>query len=73
MTEVTRANSKAKCWTAIGGKVYDLTDWIAQHPGGERAILSICGKDGTTAFNAQHGGQSRPAQELKSFLVGTLK
>ena len=72
MAQVATANSKAKCWTAISGKVYNLTDWIAQHPGGEGAILSICGKDGTAAFNARHGGQGRPAQELKSFLIGTL-
>ena len=73
MAEVATANTKSKCWTVISGKVYNLTDWITQHPGGEGAILSICGKDGTTAFNAQHGGQGRPAQELTTFLIGTLK
>ena len=73
MAQVAAANSKTKCWTTIGGNVYDLTSWIAQHPGGQGAILGICGKDGTAVFDAQHGGQSRPEQELKSFLIGTLK
>jgi hypothetical protein len=36
------------------------------------AILSLCGKDGTVAFNAQHGGQGRPETELASFKIGTL-
>ena len=73
MADVAAANIKTKCWTAIGGNVYDLTSWITQHPGGQGAILSLCGKDGTAAFNAQHGGQARPEQELKSLLIGTLK
>ncbi len=61
------------CYTAINGKVYDLTAWISEHPGGEQAILSICGKDGSDAFNAQHGGQARPERELANFLIGDLK
>jgi cytochrome b involved in lipid metabolism len=52
--------------------VYDLTAWISKHPGGERAILSICGKDGSAAFNDQHGGQRRPANELSGFKIGTI-
>ena len=34
--------------------------------------LSICGKDGSSAFNDQHGGQSRPKNELAGFEIGTL-
>jgi hypothetical protein len=56
----------------INGGVYDLTAWISKHPGGERAILSICGKDGSAAFNDQHGGQRRPANELSGFKIGTI-
>jgi len=67
----THSNSKS-CWTTINGGVYDVTSWISQHPGGEQAILSICGIDGSTAFNNQHGGQSRPESELASFKIGTL-
>lgn len=73
MDQVAAANNKLKCWTTINGNVYDLTTWIAQHPGGQGAILSLCGKDGTNAFNAQHGGQVRPEQELKHFFIGKLK
>jgi cytochrome b involved in lipid metabolism len=61
------------CWTAINGGVYNLTAWITLHPGGEGAILSICGKDGSVAFNSQHGGQSRPEQVLVTYKIGQLK
>jgi len=52
--------------------VYDLTKWIARHPGGQREILAICGRDGSSAFNGQHGGDARPEQLLAGFEIGTL-
>ena len=72
LAQVATHDSAASCWSAINGKVYDLTSWINQHPGGPQAILSICGVDGSSAFNDQHGGQSRPANELAGFAIGTL-
>ena len=72
MTTVTQHNTAYLCWAAINGNVYDLTNWINQHPGGQGPILSLCGTDGSAAFNGQHGGQARPASELKNFLLGPL-
>ncbi len=73
LAQVATHSDSNSCWTAINGVVYDLTAWISAHPGGEGAILSICGKDGSTAFNGQHGGQGRPEQVLVTFKIGTLK
>jgi hypothetical protein len=72
LTDVATHKNKSSCWAAVNGGVYDLTPWIAQHPGGEEAILSICGTDGSAAFNAQHSGQADPAKELARFKIGTL-
>lgn len=72
MSEVAKHNSASSCWTTIHGNVYDVTNWISQHPGGSDAILSLCGTDGTAAFTDQHSGQARPANELASFKIGTL-
>jgi cytochrome b involved in lipid metabolism len=72
LAHVAAHKDATSCWTAINGKVYDVTSWIDQHPGGRDAILSLCGKDGSSAFNDQHGGQRRPAQELASFYIGDL-
>lgn len=69
---MAKHGTASSCWTAIDGNVYDVTDWITRHPGGQRPILGLCGKDGSSAFDNQHGGQSRPAAELKQFLIGTL-
>lgn len=72
MAEVATHNSAASCYSAVRGNVYDLTAWIGSHPGGKQAILSICGKDGTAAFEGQHGGQRRPESELKGFEIGVV-
>lgn len=72
LLDVATRNTPENCWTTINGKVYDLTVWIAEHPGGERAILSLCGKDGTEAFMGQHGGSARAGDTLAEFQVGTL-
>ena len=72
LAEVSAHNSKASCWAVVNGNVYDLTSWISRHPGGEKAILSICGKDGSAEFNGQHGGESRPESMLATFKIGTL-
>jgi cytochrome b involved in lipid metabolism len=70
--EVAEHDTASSCWTTISGTVYDLTSWISRHPGGEAPILSLCGKDGTSAFMAQHGGDQRANAELASFKIGTL-
>ncbi|MCX6716105.1 MAG: cytochrome b5-like heme/steroid binding domain-containing protein [Candidatus Taylorbacteria bacterium] len=72
LTQISGHSNASSCWSAINGKVYDLTSWIDQHPGGQEAILSMCGKDSSTAYNDQHGGQKRPANELTGFYIGTL-
>lgn len=72
LADIAKHAGASSCWTAVNGKVYDVTKWITQHPGGRRAILGMCGKDGSSAFDGQHGGQRRPEAELKQFLVGTL-
>ena len=72
MAEVAQHNSPSDCWSAIDGKVYNLTQWIDRHPGGAFVIKSLCGNDGSAGFNGQHQGQQRPAEELTRYLVGTL-
>lgn len=73
LTEVAEHADANSCWTAIDGKVYDLTEWIPLHPGGSDKILALCGTDGSAAFTQQHSGQAKPAEELAMQLIGTLK
>jgi cytochrome b involved in lipid metabolism len=70
--QVSAHKDAQSCWTVVRGGVYDLTAWIGEHPGGQEAILSMCGVDATASFEAMHGGQRRPESELASFLIGKL-
>ena len=72
MAQVQANNSSAKCWTVINGNVYDLTNWIASHPGGQSPIKGLCGRDGSSSFNGRHRGQSGPADSLAAYLLGPL-
>ncbi len=68
--EVATHASRTSCWSIINGNVYDLTSWIPKHPGGESAILSLCGTDGSRKFNGQHGGDSGKLRILSGFKIG---
>ena len=72
LSQVASNNRSASCWSIIDGSVYNLTNWIASHPGGSSAITSLCGVDGTASFKAKHGNQSNPAQRLSMYLLGPL-
>lgn len=72
MAQVAMHASAASCWSVIRGNVYDLTSWITKHPGGQAAILQLCGKDGTAAFVGQHGGSPQQESVLATFKIGVL-
>lgn len=72
LAQIAQHSNKSSCWSTIENKVYDLTTWISQHPGGEQNILSICGKDGTSAFTAQHDHRQQQQNILAGFLIGNL-
>jgi len=71
LAEVATHNSRTSCWSMINGKVYDLTSWIPNHPGGEDAILSLCGVDGSSEFNGQHGTAKKQLLILSGFMIAT--
>jgi predicted heme/steroid binding protein len=73
MAEVQAANNATKCYTIVSGVVYDLSSYEDKHPGGMKSIIGMCGKDGTSAYNNQHGGDSKPESVLASYRIGTLR
>ena len=43
-------------WTVIDGRVYDITNYIKQHPGGVKKIEKGVGKDSSVMFHKFHKG-----------------
>lgn len=52
--EVAVHNSRESCWIIVHGKVYDVTDFLDDHPGGSRIILKYAGKDATAEYDPIH-------------------
>eukprot|EP00850_Spirogloea_muscicola_P014326 SM000102S09184 [mRNA] locus=s102:160005:161361:+ [translate_table: standard] len=68
--EVARHAAPDDAWIIVGGKVYDVTEYVEEHPGGD-AILAHAGGDATTGF---HGPQhpSRVFDHIELFYIGDL-
>jgi len=70
--EVSSHASKKDLFMVIHDKVYDVTSFVDEHPGGEEVLMDVAGADGTEAF--EDVGHSDEAREiLDGLLVGTLK
>ncbi|KAJ6091543.1 hypothetical protein N7467_003512 [Penicillium canescens] len=51
---VAEHNSKDSCWVIVHGKAYDVTEFLPEHPGGQKIILKYAGKDATEEFDPIH-------------------
>lgn len=42
------------CWVILYGNVYDVTNFLPEHPGGSKIILQLAGHDATEAYDPVH-------------------
>uniref|UniRef100_A0A7N0RB59 Cytochrome b5 heme-binding domain-containing protein n=1 Tax=Kalanchoe fedtschenkoi TaxID=63787 RepID=A0A7N0RB59_KALFE len=69
--DVSSHNQIKDCWLIIAGKVYDVTSFMEEHPGGEEVLLSATGKDATDDF--EDVGHSDAAREqMETFCIGII-
>ncbi|KAI9358049.1 cytochrome b5 [Pilaira anomala] len=69
--QVEEHNTKGNLWMVIHNKVYDVSTFAEDHPGGEEAIYDEAGKDATESF--EDIGHSDEARELlEQFYIGDL-
>ncbi|KAI1492711.1 cytochrome b5-like heme/steroid binding domain-containing protein [Biscogniauxia mediterranea] len=58
-------------WTALGGRVYNLTAYLPFHPGGEPELLRAAARDGSRLFAEVHPWVNYETM-LAACLVGLL-
>lgn len=69
--ELQKHTSHNDVWFSIHGKVYNVTKFLDEHPGGEEVLMEQAGQDATDAFeDIGHSEDSRVL--LKKFYVGDL-
>ena len=76
--QVAMHDTSSDCWLIINNKVYSVSAFLGEHPGGAFTITPYCGKEATKAFDTQdrgsRGGHSSSAtQMLADYLVGSIK
>jgi cytochrome b involved in lipid metabolism len=74
-TEVSRHSTPTDCWFIVSNKVYVVSSYISQHPGGAKNITDYCGQDATVVYSNKGGKgshSSRADQELASLFIGNI-
>ncbi|KAM1252570.1 hypothetical protein ACFX13_041397 [Malus domestica] len=66
--ELKKHKKPGDLWISIQGKVYNVSDWAKDHPGGDTILYNLGGQDVTDAFIAYHPGTAW--QYLKKFSTG---
>ncbi|KAL0373857.1 UNVERIFIED_CONTAM: cytochrome [Sesamum radiatum] len=69
--EVVKHDQKGDCWLIISGKVYDVTAFLEEHPGGDEVLINASGKDATDDFeDVGHSDDAR--DKMKEFYIGEI-
>jgi len=69
--EVSKHNTDDDVWLILHGKVYNVTKFLEDHPGGPDSLQQNAGTDATDAFeNLFHSDKARAL--LKGFYIGNV-
>lgn len=71
LAEIKEHNTLTDLWIAIHGKVYDVSGFVEEHPGGEEVILDYAGMDASDPFD-EIGHSKHAMKLLKPLEIGEL-
>lgn len=69
--EVALHRKRKDCWVSFQGGVYDVTEWLKDHPGGADRILQHAGTDISVVFMQQPHRMAFTI--IKEYRVGSLE
>ncbi|WOL14307.1 cytochrome b5-like [Canna indica] len=72
-SEISLHTTKKDCWLSIHGKVYDVTNFLEDHPGGDDVLLHASASgDASQAFD-DVGHSSTAMSMMESYLIGSVE
>ncbi|KPI89705.1 putative cytochrome b5-like protein [Leptomonas seymouri] len=71
LSEVEKHTAEDDLWFVKDHKVYDISKFVDQHPGGVDTLLGVAGKDGTYDFDAV-GHSDTAVQDLARYYIGDV-
>jgi L-lactate dehydrogenase (cytochrome) len=69
---VSSHRSADSCWVILYGKVYDVTSFLSDHPGGSNIILQLAGTDATAEYDPIHPPGTLEDSLPASACLGTI-
>ncbi|KAF9156436.1 fatty acid alpha-hydroxylase [Mortierella sp. AD011] len=72
--QVKAHSNSASCWVTLNNKVYDVSSFVSDHPGGEELILNQAGNDITDLMKDElsHLHSEGAYEMMDEFLIGYL-
>jgi len=71
LKDVAAHNNKESPWFIIKDKVYNVTELLSKHPGGEKVLMDFAGKDATPGFYGRNHSDKAKLW-MKDFEIGQL-
>ncbi|KAJ5757141.1 Cytochrome b5 [Penicillium nucicola] len=71
LEEVKQHNKPDDVWIVIHNKIYDVTKYLEDHPGGSAILIEVAGTDATEAFE-ETGHSDEARNELAQYFIGDL-
>ncbi|WFD08209.1 4-hydroxysphinganine ceramide fatty acyl 2-hydroxylase [Malassezia vespertilionis] len=72
--EIAKHNKASDCWVTYKGRVYNITEFLEDHPGGEEVVLEYAGKDIAEIMSdpLSHEHSASAYTMLDEFRIGNL-
>ncbi|HRE71643.1 MAG: cytochrome b5 domain-containing protein [Candidatus Accumulibacter sp.] len=75
LSEVARHKTPDDCWMAINDQVYDLSNYLPDHPSEPEVIVAWCGREASEAYRTKMKGRAHSARAdrlLAAYRIATL-
>lgn len=72
--DVESHKTSTSCWVSRGNKVYDVSNFLPDHPGGDDLILKYAGQDIDKAMKdlEEHDHSDSAYDMMEEYLIGRL-